>query len=318
MVLMAIGVRPNVDLAKEAGLEIGETGAIAIDDHCRTSDPDIYAGGDCAECTSRITGKKIFVPLGSTANKHGRIIADNIAGRDARFEGILGTGVFKAFDFTVARTGLTEHQARQAGYDVNVALTPAPDRAHYYPTNKPILVKLIADAGSGKILGGQVVGPGECAKRIDVLATALHYGATIDDVPSYDLSYAPPYSTPIDNIAVAANVLRNKRDGLARSISPQEVHEKMQQGDGFVLLDVRTPGEIEQMRIDNPRVTVIGLGKLRERLDELPRDKEIIAFCKISLRGYEAQRILDAAGFSNVKFMDGGVVAWPYQPRTGS
>jgi len=318
MVLLAIGIRPNVDLASEAGLEIGETGAIAIDDHCRTNDPDIYAGGDCVACTSRITGKKIYVPLGSTANKHGRIIADNIAGRDARFEGILGTAVFKAFDFTVARTGMTEYQARQAGYDVSVALTPAPDRAHYYPTNKPILVKLIADAGNGKILGGQVVGPGECAKRIDVLATAIHYGATIDDIPAYDLSYAPPYSTPIDNIAVAANVLRNKRDGLARSVSPQEVHVKMVNGDDFVLLDVRTPGEIEQMRIDDPRVTVIGLGKLRERANELPRDRKIITYCKISLRGYEAQLILDAAGFSDVKFMDGGVVAWPYELKMGS
>jgi len=316
-VLMAIGVRPNVDLAKDAGLQIGETGAIAVDDHCRTSDPDIYAGGDCVECTDRVTGKKAFVPLGSTANKHGRIIGDNLAGRDAHFEGILGTCVFKAFDFTVARTGLTERRAKEAGYDVIMALAPGPDRAHYYPTSKPILVKLIADANNGKLLGGQVVGPGECAKRIDVLATAIHHGATLDDVPAYDLSYAPPYSAPVDGIAHAANILRNKRDGVARTISPHDVYAKMQDGKSFVLLDVRTPPEIEQMRIDDPRVTYIGLGKLRERLGELPRDKEIITFCKISLRGYEAQRILDGAGFEDVKFMDGGLVAWPYELKTG-
>lgn len=318
MVLMAVGIRPNVDLAKDAGLDIGPTGAIAVDEHCRTSDPDIYAGGDCVECTCRITGRKIYVPLGSTANKHGRVIADNLAGRPSRFDGVAGACVFKAFDFSVARIGLTERQAREAGYDVRIALTPGPDRAHYYPTAQPILLKLIADVGTGRILGGQAVGPGECAKRIDVLATAIHYGGTIDDLPAYDLCYAPPYSAPIDNIAVAANVLRNKRDGLARSISPQEVYAKIQNGDDFVLLDVRTPPEIEQMRIDDPRVITIGLGKLRDRAGELPRDKPIIPFCKISLRGYEAQVILDAAGFTDVKFMDGGIVAWPYAVKTGN
>jgi NADPH-dependent 2,4-dienoyl-CoA reductase/sulfur reductase-like enzyme/rhodanese-related sulfurtransferase len=317
MVLMAIGVRPNVDLAKDAGLDLGPTGAIAVDDHCLTSDPDIYAGGDCVESMCRVTGKSIYVPLGSTANKHGRVIADNLAGRDTQFDGVVRSCVFKAFDFSIARTGLTERQARDAGYDVRMALTPGPDRAHYYPTSLPILVKLIADADTDKILGGQVVGPGECVKRVDILATAIYHGATIDDVASYDLCYAPPYSAPVDNIAVAANVIRNKRDGLARSIPPQDVYAKMQNGDDFILLDVRTPAEIEQMRIDDPRVTCIGLGALRDRAVDLPRDKEIIAFCKISLRGYEAQLILESAGFRDVKFMDGGVVGWPYGLKTG-
>ncbi len=316
-VLMAIGVRPNVELAQEAGLEIGPTGAIAVDQTCRTSDPDVYAGGDCAECTHRVTGQKVYVPLGSTANKHGRVIGDNLADRPTRFEGVLGSCVFKAFDFTVARTGLTERQAREAGLDVRVALAPGPDRAHYYPTSKLIFVKLIAEVGTDRLLGAQAVGPGECAKRIDVLATAIHHGATLDDVAAYDLCYAPPYSGPIDNVATAANVLRNKRDGLARSISPQDVHARMQGGDDFVLLDVRAPEEIEQMRIDDPRVVTIGLGALRDRASELPRDKEIIAFCKSSLRGYEAQRILDAAGFENVRFVDGGLIAWPYELKTG-
>ncbi len=316
LVLIAIGIRPNVDLAEEASLNIGETGAIAIDEYCRTSDPDVYAGGDCVECTDRVSGRKVFVPLGSTANKHGRIIGDNIAGREATFDGIVTTCVFKAFDFTVARTGLTERRAREQGHDVVVSIAPGPDKTHYYPTSQPIMVKLIAEADTGKLLGAQVVGPGECAKRIDVLATALHYGATIDDLPAYDLSYAPPFNGPIDNVATAANILRNKRDGLAKAISPHEVHAKMQDGDDFVLLDVRTPAEIEQMRIDDPRVVTIGLGKLREKVDELPRDKEIITYCKISLRGYEAQRILEGAGFPDVKFMDGGLVGWPYALKT--
>ncbi len=317
MVLMAVGVRPNVDLAKEAGIELGGTGAIAINDRCQTSDPDIYAGGDCAEAHDRVTGKDVYIPLGSTANKHGRVIADNLAGRGGRFDGITRTCIFKAFDFTVARVGLTEHQARQAGHNVRIALSPAPDKAHYYPTNKPIMLKLIADADSDKLLGGQAVGPGDCAKRIDVLATALYYGASIDDLAGYDLSYAPPYNMPLDNVCVAGNILRNKRDGLARSISPHDVYAKLKGDEDFVLLDVRTPAEIEEMRIDDPRVTYIGLGKLREQVDELPRDKPIIPFCKISLRGYEAQRILNQAGFENVQFMDGGIVGWPYEVKTG-
>jgi len=259
----------------------------------------------------------VFVPLGSTANKHGRVIGDNLAGRDTRFEGILGTCVFKAFDYTVARTGLTEHQARQAGYRVETSLTPAPDCAHYYPTSRPILVTLVADSTNGRLLGAQVVGSGECAKRIDVLAAAMHFGATVDDVPSLDLAYAPPYAGPIDNVAHAANVIRNKRDGVARSITPQEVRAKLRNGEDLVLLDVRTPSEIEQMRIEDHRVVYIGLGKLRERLSDLPRDRLIIAYCKVSQRGYEAQRILAGAGFTNVAFMDGGLVAWPYELKTG-
>ncbi len=317
MVLLAIGIRPNVDLARHAGLSIGQTGAIDVDDRCRTSDPNIYAGGDCVECVHRITGRKAYVPLGSTANKHGRIIGDNLAGIESRFEGILGTCVFKAFDYTVARTGLTEVQAREAGLTTRTSLVPGPDRAHYYPGSQPILVKLIADASSGRLLGAQVVGAGECAKRIDVLATAMHFKGTIDDVASLDLGYAPPYAGPIDNVAHAANVVRNKRDGIAVSIGPQELREKLGRGEDLVLLDVRTPAEIEKMRIEDAHVVCIGLGRLREQLDRLPRDKEIITYCSVSLRGYEAQRILVGAGFSRVKFLDGGLAAWPYELKYG-
>ena len=192
------------------------------------------------------------------------------------------------------------------------SLAPAPDRAHYYPTQKTLLVKLVAEATSGKVLGVQVVGPGEVVKRIDVVATALMYGATIDDLPDIDLGYAPPYAPAVDNLAHAANILRNKRDGLADAISSQELKQKLEQGEDLVLLDVRTPAEYEQMRLEDPRIRLIPLGELRSSLDTLPRDKEIIAFCKISLRGYEALTILKGAGFEKVRFLDGGLVAWPY------
>ena len=318
LVLLAIGVRPNVQLAKEAGLALGPTGAIAVNDQLQTSDPDIYAGGDCAECHHLLTGQKVFVPLGSTANKHGHVIGDNVTGGRSTFPGILGTTVFKVLDFNLARTGLTEKQARQAGYQVLTALVPGPDRAHYYPTAATLLLKLVADAKTGRLLGAQALGPGDAVKRIDVLATALSFGATIDHLPDLDLGYAPPYSQAVDPLAQAANLLRNKRDGLARGITPQELKARLGNGAQLVLLDVRTPPERQQVQLPDPRVVWIPLGQLRKRLGELPRDQEIICFCKVSQRGYEAQRLLDGAGFTDVKFLDGGLVAWPFALQAGN
>jgi NADPH-dependent 2,4-dienoyl-CoA reductase/sulfur reductase-like enzyme/rhodanese-related sulfurtransferase len=318
MVLIAIGVRPNVQLAKGAGLSLGPTGAIAVNDQLQTSDPDIYAGGDCVECTHLLTGQKVFVPLGSTANKHGHVIGDNVTGGKSTFPGIVGTTVFKVLDYNLARTGLTETQARRLGYNVLTALVPGPDRAHYYPTAATLLVKLVADATDGRLLGAQALGPGDAVKRIDVVATALTFGATIDNLPDLDLGYAPPYSSAVDPLAHAANVLRNKRDGLAKALTPQQLKAKLDTDEAFVLLDVRTPPERDQMQLRDPRVVWIPLGQLRKRLAELPRDQEIVCFCKVSQRGYEAQRVLDGEGFTNVKFLDGGLVAWPYPLPAGN
>jgi NADPH-dependent 2,4-dienoyl-CoA reductase/sulfur reductase-like enzyme/rhodanese-related sulfurtransferase len=316
MVLLAIGVRPRVELAREAGLTIGSTGAIAVNERLQTSDPEIYAGGDCVESTHLVTGQKVFVPLGSTANKHGRVIGDNVTGGNSTFPGIVGTTVFKMLDYNLARTGLTETQARQLGYPVATALVPGPDRAHYYPTQATLLLKLVAHAKDGRLLGAQVVGSGDGVKRIDVMATALTLGASIDNLADLDLGYAPPYSSAVDPLAHAANVLRNKRDGLAVALAPRELKARLDLPDQIALLDVRTPGEYQQTKLDDPRVIWIPLGQLRKRIGELPRDKEIICFCKVSQRGYEAQRILQGAGFTNVKFLDGGLVAWPYSLST--
>jgi NADPH-dependent 2,4-dienoyl-CoA reductase/sulfur reductase-like enzyme/rhodanese-related sulfurtransferase len=318
VVIMAVGVRPNDQLARDAGLEVAEKGGIIVDEYMRTSDPDIYAGGDCVLCKHLVSGQTVYVPLGSTANKHGRVIGTNLAGGKETFPGILGTAVAKHCDFNIGCTGLTEKKARELGYSVVTTLAPAPDHAHYYPGAKVIFVKLVADADTRKVLGVQVVGPGEAAKRVDVVATALRFGATVDDLATLDLGYAPPYSGALDNIIHAANIIRNKLDSIAETVSPIEVKAKMEAGDDFVLLDVRGPAEYQTMHIEDERVKLVPLGRLRESLDQLPRDKEIIPFCKISLRGYEAQRILDGAGFENVRFMDGGVVAWPYEIATGA
>ncbi len=315
LVVLGIGVRPNVKLAREAGLKLGQTGAIQVNEHMQTDDPDIYAAGDCVETLNLVTGKPVFVPLGSTANKQGRIVGVNVTGGRESFPGILGTMIFKTFDINVGRTGFTERQAREMGLDVETVIVPGPDRAHYYPTAKLIAVKLIAEKRNGRLLGAQVVGMGDADKRTDVFAALISSGATAEAVGNLDLCYAPPYSSPIGPALTAINVMRNKLSGEARGIPPLAVKEKLRAGEDFVFLDVRTQNEYDEVHIDGAKH--IPLGELKQRLGDLPKEREIIAFCKISLRGYEACKILDAAGFSDTKFMDGGVVTWPFELSTG-
>jgi NADPH-dependent 2,4-dienoyl-CoA reductase/sulfur reductase-like enzyme/rhodanese-related sulfurtransferase len=310
MVILAIGVRPNVDLARVANLAIGITGGIQVDDTMRTTDPDIYAVGDCVESRDLLTGKPCFVPLGSTANKQGRVAAINICGGKDQFPGILGSTVCKVFDLCVARTGLTEKAARQRGYDTVTVLVPDFDRAHYMPGSKLIVMKLIVDSRSRKVIGAQAVGPGAGDKRMDVAAMAITAGMTVDQLANADLCYAPPYATALDNIITAANVARNKLDGLMTGITAMEVKQRLDAKDDFVFLDVRSPAEHQQERL--PGSILIPLGALRTRLNELPKDKDIVAFCKVSLRGYEAAKILQGAGYTRVCVMDGGVIAWPF------
>ncbi|RLI83651.1 MAG: pyridine nucleotide-disulfide oxidoreductase, partial [Archaeoglobales archaeon] len=192
LVLMAIGVKPNVDLALDCGLEVGRFG-IKVDKYMRTTDERIFAGGDCVENVCLITGEPIYTPMGSVANRHGRVIGDNVTGGKSKFPGVLGTTIFKVFELNVARTGLTERRARELGYDVVTCLVSGPDKTHYYPHQKPIRIKIVAD-GSGRILGAQIVGFGVVDKRLDVIASAIQMKANVRDVANFDLSYAPPYS----------------------------------------------------------------------------------------------------------------------------
>ncbi|HOE10813.1 MAG TPA: FAD-dependent oxidoreductase [bacterium] len=312
-VILCVGVRPNVSLAKEAGLEIGGTGAIRVNRRMQTSDLDIYAVGDCAESRNLVTGQPCYVPLGSTANKQGRVAALNIAGLEDMFPGVLGSTVCRAFDFTVARTGLSETQARDAGYDVVTCLVPGPDRAHYMPTAKLLMLKLVVDRATGRLLGAQATGPGEAAKRIDVAATAITAGMTVDQVSKLDLSYAPPYAPAMDNLITASDVIRNKISGTMVGITPMELRNKPAYS--YFFLDVRSPGEVAKVAL--PGAVNIPLGMLRDRVNEIPRDKEIVAFCQASTRAYEAALILRANGFDRVKVLDGGVAMWPYEKIGG-
>jgi len=311
LVILAAGVRPESALAEKAGLEIGPFGGIKVDDRMRTSDPDIYAAGDCVEVTQILTGKTCYIPRGSTANKQGRVAAVNLCGGDEAFPGVLGSTVVKVCDFGVARTGLSEKEAGREGFKTVSCLVPGDDRAHYYPGALKILIKVVADAETGKLLGVQAVGPGDVSKRVDSAVVAITAGMTVDQVSKLDLCYAPPYASAMDNLITAANVLKNKMAGLMDGVSPTAVRDKLDRNEDFFLLDVRSPGEVETAAI--PTAVNIPLGKLRGSLDSIPRDKPVTTFCALSFRGYEAFVIIKAAGIKNVTVMEGGVAMWPYE-----
>jgi NADPH-dependent 2,4-dienoyl-CoA reductase/sulfur reductase-like enzyme len=206
LVLLAMGVRPNATLAKTAGVALGETGAIATDSQMRTNLPGVFAAGDCAEAYHRITGRGAYIPLGTTANKQGRVAGTNLGGGHAEFEGIVGTAITKALDVYAALTGLSEKEARELGYAVQSTTIQAGSRAHYYPGGRPMHVKLVVEEGSGRLLGGQIVGDEGAGPRIDVLATALHQGMTVEEFSRLDLAYVPPIAPVWDPLLVAANV----------------------------------------------------------------------------------------------------------------
>lgn len=312
LVILAMGARPNVELAHSAGLTIGTAGGILVDEYLRTNDQNIYAGGDCVENVNILTGEKVFAPMGSTANKHGRIIGENLCGGMAKFRGVLNTVVVKVLDLNVGKTGLNEVDAKRLGYEYITVITAGHDKPHYMPDAKLMSVKLIVDVKTRKVLGMQAVGEGDISKRVDVVATALLLGGTVDDLFDVDLSYAPPYNSPIDNVAVAANAIMNKLAGNFKGISSSEAAEKMEKGK-TVFLDVRTTEECKKIRLARcQNMQFIPLAELRSRVSELNKDDEIVAFCKISLRGYEAEVILEGLGFTDVKVLEGGIASWPY------
>jgi len=305
-VIIAAGVRPNVRLAKEAGLEIGVTDAIKVDKHLRTSDPFIFAGGDCAEQTHVLTGKPIYIPLASTANKQGRVIADNIAGRPTEFSAVLGTSVLQAFDLNIGRTGLSEAEAKEFGYDVITSVVSGLDATHYYPMHAGLTIKLIADNASGKLLGAQVCGQGEGIKRLDVLATALKFGAKVEDLSNLDLGYAPPFATAIDIVIHAANTLQNKREGIVPSLNAPEMVAELAAGQKYCFVDVREQDEVQANPLPLPDVLHIPLGELRGRWPDIPAEQTAITVCELGIRSYEAACILKGLGRDKIAYLEGG------------
>jgi NADPH-dependent 2,4-dienoyl-CoA reductase/sulfur reductase-like enzyme/rhodanese-related sulfurtransferase len=315
LAVLAIGVVPNTGLAKAAGLEIGDTGGIVVDEYMRTSDPDIYAVGDCVELTHLITGKKTRAPFGDLANLEGRVAGENAAlGDCVTFPGTIHTGICKVFDFNAGSTGLSESRARQEGFeDVVTVINASLDRPEFMGA-KLLITKMVADGKTGRILGVQCAGPGDVGKQIATAAMAILGKLTVDDAANADLPYAPPFSLPIDHFIATAHIMENKLKGRMKGIGPVELKQELDRGKTPFILDVRTPGEFDMMRLGIGE-TLIPIGELRQRLDDLPQDKdrEIVCFCKISLRGYEAAVLLQAEGWRNVRVLEGGVMAWPYR-----
>lgn len=313
LAVWATGVRPNTRLAAEAGVELGPTKAIKVNEYMETNIPDVYAVGDCAENVQLVTGKPAWIPMGSTANKMGRVAALNLDGgadKDA-LRGVVGTTVVKLFDIKAGKTGLSESMAKKEGYDVESVLVPAHDRAHYYPGNHLILVKLVADKATHRVLGGQVVGEGVIDKPIDVLATAITLGAKVEDLAKLDLAYAPPFSTAMPPVVTAANVLLNKLTGRLSGIKPQELKARLDAGEGDLeIVDVRKDEEVLLGKI--PGAKHIVLDEIEARADEIDRNKEVVLVCKVGLRGYLAALKLKAKGFPRVTVLEGGMTAWPY------
>jgi NADPH-dependent 2,4-dienoyl-CoA reductase/sulfur reductase-like enzyme/rhodanese-related sulfurtransferase len=314
LAVVAIGVIPNNKLANEAELSIGNTGGIVVDDYMQTSDPDIYAVGDCIEIPNLITHKPVHAPYGDLANLQGRVVGENlISGNVAKFPGTIQTGICKVFDYGVGSTGLSEQNALRMGFtNIETVVNASLDKPGFMQ-GKLLITKLIVDKLTGLILGAQVLGPGDVSKQVAIWAMAIKGHLTVDDMVNADLPYAPPYSLAIDHSIATAHVMQNKLKGFFTGISAEEFKEKLKVKDPMLLLDVRNPDEYEQMRLGVGE-KLIPLGQLRKRLDEMPLDKntEIITWCKISLRGYEAALILQANGYTNVKVLEGGIVAWPW------
>lgn len=315
LAVMGIGVRPNSELAREAGLGIGKFGGITVNEHMQTTDPDIYAAGDCVEIPSRITGDATLAPMGDLANLEGRVIGENlINGNVATFPGTFHTGICKVFDFAAGSTGLSEKAARRVGLEGYTTVVNAnPDKPGFMGA-KILISKLLVDKDQ-RILGYQCVGAGDVSRQIATAAMAIQGKLNVSDVINANLPYAPPFSPAIDHFITACHIMENKLKGRMTGISTVEVKRKLDAGEKPFLLDGRNPNEFEEMELGIGE-NLIPLGALRSRLADLPADKnaEIICFCKISLRGYETECVLRANGFTNVKVMEGGIMAWPY-PR---
>jgi len=314
LAVVAIGVTPNNKLAKEAGLAIGETGGILVDEYMQTTDPDIYAIGDCVEIPHLITHKPVHAPFGDLANLQGRVAGENlISGNVVKFPGTIQTGICKLFDYGVGSTGLSEQNALKLGYtDIETVVNASLDKPGFMNGNL-LITKLIADKRSGKILGAQVIGAGDVSKQVAIWAMAIKGQFRVDDMVNADLPYAPPFSLAIDHSIATAHIMQNKLKGLFKDISAEQLKDKLKNKEPMLLLDVRNPNEFEEVRLGIGE-RLIPLGQLRNRLGEMPEDKtrEIIAWCKISLRGYEAALILQANGYTNVKVLEGGIAAWPW------
>ena len=303
LVVAAIGVRPETALAEAAGLELGERGGILVDEQQRTSDPSIYAVGDAVVKRDAVTGNQALVPLAGPANRHGRLVADVIAGRAVAAKPVMGTAIVGAFGMVAAATGWTEKRALAAGRSVRIIHTHPANHAGYYPGAEGMSLKLVVDADSDAILGAQGVGGSGVDKRMDVISTAMRGGLTASDLADLELSYAPQFGSAKDPVNMLGFIAENLRDGLTESIQWHELAPEI--GKGVQLIDVRTPAEYARGTVDG--AVNIPVDDLRARIDEV--DADVIVHCQVGLRGYLAARTLTQHG-RRVRNLDGGYRTW--------
>ena len=308
IVVMSIGVKPETTLAREAGLELGATGGIKVDERLATSDSDIFAVGDAIEVVNRVSGRQTLIPLAGPANRQARIAADNMlaSGADARasYGGTMGTAILKVFDLAAACTGLNERQAAALEIPHKAVIIHAASHASYYPGGKPIALKLVF-ALDGRILGAQAIGADGADKRIDVIATAIGAGLGVDDLTELELAYAPPFGSAKDPVNVVGYVAGNVLLGFHEVIDWRELRDLLKAAPSSVqIVDVRTPTEFSAGTI--PGALNVEVDRLRERLGEIDPGRPLVVFCQVGLRGYLAYRILKQSGFTDVRNLTGG------------
>lgn len=301
LVIMAVGVRPESSLARAAGLALSDRGAVIVDEHMRTSDPDIYAVGDSVQVTDTVTGEPVVVPLAGPANRQGRIAADNIAGRASAYSSTQGTGIVKLFDLTAGMTGATERTLQRLDRPYSKVHVHPNGHASYYPGTHAMHLKVLFDPADGRLLGAQAVGVDGVDKRIDVLAVALRAGMTIEDLEELELAYAPPYGSAKDPVNMAGFVGGNVRRG---DVALWYAEECPNLPEGVVLLDVRSPEEHSEWHI--PGSLLIPHKELRARLDEVPPGAQVYVYCRSGFRSYLAQRVLAQSGWPDAKTLSGG------------
>lgn len=301
LVILAVGIRPNTALATSCGVKLGPTGAIAVNTRMQTNIPDIYSCGDCAESYSIVDGRPIYRPLGSTANKTGRITGDVITGGSLTFRGIAGTGIFKVFEMSIAACGLSENQARESGYDIVISHNIKPDKPEYFG-GREMVIKAIADRKTEKLLGVQIIGYEGVDKRIDVFVTAMTAGLSVSDLFHLDLAYAPPFSTTKDPVMYTGMILDNAINRGRELISAETLIETS--GDGMQIIDARSEKNYLENHVDN--AIHIPHESLREQMDTLDREKPVVTYCNKGITGNAAQNILLQSGFKKVYNLSGG------------
>jgi len=301
LILVSAGIKPNTELAKKIGIELGRFGAIIVNNRMETNLKDIYAIGDCAESYSLITKKSIYVPLGSTANKMGRIAGDIITSGSTEFRGILVTGITKVFDLAIGKTGLAEKDALDAGYDIEIIHNIKENQTSYLKESRDIMIKAVADRKTGKLLGAQIVGEKGVDKRIDVFATAITFGAKVSDLFHLDLCYAPPFSTTKDPVMYTGMILDNAINHGRKLITVKELVENRA---NYIVIDVRSEKDYEKGHIEG--AINIQLKSLKAKSKELLKNQNIVVHCNKGVTGNAAQNLLINLGFTNVYNLSGG------------